>query len=153
MSRLISANYTTVSTPPRKTIEPNGLKMLQPKTPTSWPTNISTATPDYSNTHIPNLQTIDHTSILSTPITDNTSKAEVLAKTFFPSPPVLPTIQDSIYFELLPARGIFTKCDIRNTIKKLKLKKAPGINGIKNQECVDTIIDNLSYIFMCHSQA
>ena len=81
---------------------------------------------------------------------DNFTKAQTLAKTFFPPPQDSPIIPDTTYPKLLKARNAFTHDDIRAAIKKLRPYKAPGIDGIQNiviQECSDTIIDYLYYIY------
>lgn len=104
---------------------------------------------DFSNARIPDLQTLDPTDNSPSTIVNNVDKAKVLAETFLP-PPTLPIIPITAYPEPLLARGTFTRNDIHNTIKKFKPNTAPGPDGIKNlvlQQCVDTIINHLYYIF------
>ena len=105
---------------------------------------------DYSNTHIPDLKTHNNTTHITCLATDNGTKAKVLAETFFPPPPPTPSILISVYPNPLLARGTFTRADIRNPIKNLKLNKAPGLDRIKNlvlKECVEPLIDNLYHIY------
>ena len=55
-----------------------------------------------------------------------------------------------VYPKPLQARGSFTRSDIWNAIKRLKLNKAPGLDGIKNivlKECVESLTNNLYYIY------
>ena len=111
---------------------------------------IHSDTTDFSNTHIPNLQVSDPMGNIPVTVSDNAAKAKVLVKMFFPPPPASPTIPATADPKPLPARGIFTRIDIRKAIKNLKPNKAPGPDGIKNiviQQCADTIIDNLFFIF------
>ena len=105
---------------------------------------------DYSNTHILDLKTCNSTTQQEIMVTDNSTKAKALATMFFPSPPSSPVIPPSAYPKSLKAKGFFTKNDIRKAIKKLKLYKAPGTDGIQNivlQECAKMLINNLYYIY------
>ena len=82
--------------------------------------------------------------------TENSNKAVALADSFFPPPPDTPIIPNTTYPEPLQAKGIFSRKDICAAIKKLKVFKASGKDGIQNiilQKCVDTIIDHLYYIY------
>ena len=68
----------------------------------------------------------------------------------FPPPPDLSIIPDTAYPKLLKARGIFSRKDIKDMIRKLKPYKAPGVDGIQNivlQECTDVLIDNIYFIY------
>lgn len=105
---------------------------------------------DYSHMHIPNIKTYNEPTHSTTLATDNANKVNAMAKTFFPPPLPVPSIPHSVYPEPLPAKGIFSKANIRNSIKNLKPQKTPGLDGIKNiilKECVDMVIDNLYHIF------
>jgi hypothetical protein len=105
---------------------------------------------DYSNAQIPALKSRNPDTQQEATVSDNATKAKILAETFFPPPPESPIIPDTIYPKPLKAKGIFSRNDIRKAVKKLKPFKAPGVDGIHNvvlQECIDTIIDNLYYIF------
>ena len=60
------------------------------------------------------------------------------------------SIPASVYLKLLQARGNFTRSNIWNAIKRLKPNKAPGLDGIKNivlKECIESLINNLYYIY------
>ena len=105
---------------------------------------------DYSNAHIPDLKTHNNATHNTSLTTDNATKAKVLAETFFPQPPPTPSILISAYPKALQARGTFTRSNIQDTIKSLKLNKVPGLDRIKNivlRECVESLIDNLYYIY------
>lgn len=105
---------------------------------------------DFSNTCIPTLKMTDTTTGTEMLAIDNSAKAQTLAKIFFPPPPNDPTIPDTAYPKPLRARYTFTHDNIKDAIKKLSPYKAPEIDGIQNviiQECSDTIIDHLYYIY------
>lgn len=105
---------------------------------------------DYSSARIPDLRVRTGNTGPEITVTENIDKAKALADTFFPPPPDDPEIPPFAYPEPLKAKGIFSRTDIRNTIKKLKPYKAPGDDGIQNivlQRCVETIINHLYYIF------
>ena len=105
---------------------------------------------DYAKTRIPALKVRDNTTQQDSLTNDNQLKAKAFADTFFPPPPPTSNIPDSAYPKPLKGRGIFTKNDIREAVRKLKPYKAPGLDGIQNiviQECIETMIDNLYYIY------
>ena len=85
---------------------------------------------DYSNTCIPDLKTYDGITCQEITASDNTAKAEALASMFFPPPLSALVIPASAYPEPLKAKGFFTRNDIRKAIRKLKVYKAPGVDGI-----------------------
>ena len=104
---------------------------------------------DYSSTQIPPLKTTNHQEQEGL-ATENAAKAETLADMIFPPPPARTIIPDYAYPELLKVQGYFSREDIHKAIKKLKAYKAPGKDGIQNviiQECVNTIINYLYYIY------
>ena len=104
---------------------------------------------DYSSTWIPPLKHHNNQQ-QETLATENSDKADALADSFFPPPPDTPIIPNTVYPEPLKAKWIFSKKDICAAIKKLKVFKAPGKDGIQNivlQKCVDTIINHLYYIY------
>ena len=105
---------------------------------------------DYSNARIPALKIHNTETNQDTISNDNALKAKALADTFFPPPPPAPIIPDYVYPEPLKPKGTFTRDNIREAVKKLKPYKAPGLDGIQNvvlQECIETIVDNLYYIY------
>lgn len=80
----------------------------------------------------------------------NFKKADTLAATFFPPPPETPSISPTAYTEPLKPHGIFSWKYIPCTIQNLSPYKALGIGSIQGiilQNCVDSIIDHLYYLF------
>ena len=104
---------------------------------------------DYTNARIPLFKsaTPDSDATLESA---NSDKANMLAKTFFPPPPIVPIVPTSVYPKPLEAHGTFTHNEIQTVIQKLKPYKAPGVNEIQNivlQKCVNSLIDHLFYLF------
>ena len=80
----------------------------------------------------------------------NSNKSDALSSTFFPPPPPIPMIPSTAYPEPFRVQGYFTHDNIHSAICKLKPYKAPGADSIQNivlQQCIESIIHHLYYIF------
>ena len=85
-------------------------------------------------------------------VTTNSKKGAALAKGFFPQKPQTQNIQeDKNYPKMCSKVGKVTKDQICKQLKKLKLYKAPGPDGIPNivlTKNVDILIDRLHPIYV-----
>ena len=84
--------------------------------------------------------------------TTNSKKGAALAKGFFPQKPQTQNIQeDKNYLKMCSKAGKVTKDQIRKQLKKLKLYKAPGPDGIPDivlTKNADILIDRLHPIYI-----
>jgi len=81
----------------------------------------------------------------------NTEKAQVLAKSFFPTKPAITEHPpDDVYPQQCCNADPITKDQIAQQLKRLKLYKAPGPDSIPNivlTKCVDLLINQLHNIY------
>ena len=82
---------------------------------------------------------------------DNTEKARILAKNFFPPKPPINTVPDDYHYPPACTKAEpITKEQIVHQAHKLKPYKAPGPDGIPNvviTKCVDLLAERLLHIF------
>lgn len=105
---------------------------------------------DGGRTRIP---TLNHKGPDGGPLvaSSNEDKSTALAKSFFPPPPITPTIPSSCY----PKPNdqffcYFSRDQIKQAARKLDAYKAPGPDGVPNvvlRECIDVLVDHLYFIF------
>ena len=80
----------------------------------------------------------------------NDEKSIALAESFFPPPPLHPSIPHSAYPEPADFFSYFTRDHIKRVTRKLPAYKAPGPDGVPNvvlKESISVIINHLFFIF------
>jgi ribonuclease HI len=110
---------------------------------------------DGGSPRIPTLRTKDEEGN-EIALTSNEAKAKIFGKTFFPPPPLAPTIPPNYqYPEPLPDPEPITKEQVIRQIKRLSPYKAHGPDGIPNvvlQRCIEIIEDRLLTIYQAIAQ-
>ena len=82
--------------------------------------------------------------------TSNAEKGEALASSFFPPPPLSPSVPPTSYPTPANIFRYFTRAQIRAAANKLEAYKAPGPDGIPNvvlKKCIDKLANRLYYIY------
>jgi len=119
--------------------------------PDIWSTHQLTSTPwgDGGKTRIPVL--IHKVGEVEEQANMNQDKGHVLAKGFFPAkPPVDNSLDEFSYPSKCESEGVITTEQIHAQLKRLKLYKAPGPDGIMNivlTKSADLIVERLAHIY------
>jgi len=105
---------------------------------------------DYAHALIPSLKSTQPNG-RQLVATSNQAKSEVLAHSFFPpSPPIPSILTNTVYPEPLTAPRAFTRAQIKRKVQSLSPHKAPGPDKIPNVvliKCIDLLLDYLYFIF------
>jgi hypothetical protein len=117
-----------------------------------WTANryVTSEPSDGSKSRIPTLKTtLPDGSIVEA--TTNDDKSKLIAKSFFPSPPLVNSVpQDQEYPDPVAAHTPFNSCQIKRAIANLSGYKAPGPDGICNivfKECTEVLVPYLVHLF------
>jgi hypothetical protein len=117
-----------------------------------WTANryVTSEPSDGSKSRIPTLKTTlaDGSTVEAS---TNDDKSKLIAKSFFPSPPLVNSVpQDQEYPDPVAEHVPFNSCQIKRAIAKLSGYKAPGPDGICNivfKECAEVLVPYLTHLF------